>query len=122
MTITQISKITAFVEDQERAKAFYTDVLGFVVRADNVWGENRWLEVGPEEGGAGIVLHRPFPGAGVGNLAGVVVHSADVDGVVERLRAAGAQVEGPDDEQWGRQATFSDPDGNSYVLVAEVEG
>ncbi|MFI9510328.1 VOC family protein [Nocardia sp. NPDC052566] len=119
MMISQIGKITAFVADQDRAKAFYVDVLGFAVRADNVWGDNRWLEVGPGEAGTAIILHAPFPGASAGNLAGVMVNSPDIDKVVARLRDAGAVVDGPTDEQWGRQATFSDPDGNSFVLVAD---
>ncbi|QIS13778.1 VOC family protein [Nocardia arthritidis] len=119
MTISQIGKITAFVSDQDRAKEFYTGVLGMTVRADNTFGDNRWLEVGAGETGTGIILHKPFPGASAGNLAGVIVNSPDIDAVVEKLRAAGADVDGPTDEQWGRQASFSDPDGNSYVLVAD---
>lgn len=29
---------TIFVEDQDRAKAFYTEILGFTLEADNVYG------------------------------------------------------------------------------------
>ncbi|MEU2032293.1 VOC family protein [Nocardia amamiensis] len=116
MTISQIRTITAFVEDQDRAKRFYTEVLGFTVRGDRVMGPNRWLEVAPGESGTAIVLHKPFPGASSGTLAGVILHSDDLDGVVARLREAGAQVDGPSEMPWGRQATFADPDGNSFVL------
>ncbi|MBF6329682.1 VOC family protein [Nocardia transvalensis] len=118
MTISQIGKITAFVSDQDRAEKFYTEVLGFDVRVDNVWGDNRWLEVAPGATGTSIILHTPFPGASAGTLAGVMLHSADIDATVARLREAGAEVAGPTDEPWGKQATFSDPDGNSFVLIA----
>ncbi|WP_378731170.1 VOC family protein [Nocardia brasiliensis] len=118
MTITQINTITAFVADQDKAKEFYTGVLGFAVRRDMVMGENRWLEVAPGEAGAAIVLHKPFPGASAGTLSGVILGSNDVDAVAARLREAGAVVDGPDDLPWGRQATFADPDGNSFVLQA----
>ncbi|WP_067547674.1 VOC family protein [Nocardia crassostreae] len=118
MTISQIRTITAFVDDQDRAARFYTDVLGFTVRADFTMGDNRWLEVGPGDTGAAIVLHKPFPGASSGTLSGVILDSDDLDGAVARLRASGAHVDGPADMPWGRQATFADPDGNSYVLTA----
>ncbi|GAB4584889.1 VOC family protein [Nocardia sp. IFM 10818] len=118
MTISQIQTITAFVDDQDRAKRFYTEVLGFAVRSDRTMGDNRWLEVAPGDSGTAIVLHKPFPGASAGTLGGVILASADLDGTVARLRADGAQVDGPADMPWGRQATFADPDGNSYVLVA----
>ncbi|MFC9439755.1 VOC family protein [Nocardia sp. NPDC057030] len=118
MTINQINTITAFVSDQDRAKEFYGSVLGFAVRADRVVGDNRWLEVAPGAAGTSIVLHRPFPGASAGGLAGVILGSDDVDGAVARLRAAGAEVDGPNELPWGRQATFTDPDGNSFVLQA----
>ncbi len=118
MTISQIGKITAFVSDQDRARKFYTEVLGFAVRTDAVFGDNRWLEVAPGQAGASIVLHLPFPGASAGTLAGVMLDSPDIDAVVARLREAGAEVDGPTELPWGRQATFADPDGNSFVLAA----
>lgn len=36
---------SVFVEDQAKALAFYTDVLGFVKRTDVPLGDNRWLTV-----------------------------------------------------------------------------
>ncbi|MFB8279309.1 glyoxalase superfamily protein [Nocardia colli] len=118
MTINQINTITAFVSDQDKAKEFYASVLGFAVRTDQVMGDNRWLEVAPGAAGTSIVLHKPFPGASPGGLAGVILGSDDVDAAVARLRDAGAEVDGPNDLPWGRQATFADPDGNSFVLQA----
>lgn len=40
-----ISLTSVFVDDQERALAFYTDVLGFVPKNDVPLGEYRWLTV-----------------------------------------------------------------------------
>ncbi len=36
---------SVFVDDQEKALRFYTDVLGFVVKNDVPMGEHRWLTV-----------------------------------------------------------------------------
>ena len=40
-----IALTSIFVDDQERALRFYTDVLGFVPRHDVPLGEHRWLTV-----------------------------------------------------------------------------
>lgn len=46
----RICVTSVFVDDQAKALAFYTDVLGFVARTDEPAGEARWLTVvGPGE-------------------------------------------------------------------------
>lgn len=116
MTIT-IQTITIPVADQDRALAFYREALGFETRADDAWGEQRWLTVAPAGDGAEFVLHRPLPGLTAGSMTGVVLATDDLDAASGRLRAAGAEVEGPEQVGWGRQAQFADPDGNRFVLV-----
>lgn len=115
MAITNVKTVTVFVSDQDRARDFYVDALGFDVKIDQSFGENRWLEVGPESG-ATLVLHRPFPGMAAGGGQGALFDSSDLDADVAHLRAAGVVVDGPNEMPWGRQATFSDPDGNGYGL------
>ena len=46
----RINLMSIFVEDQEAAVAFYTDILGFTVAMDMPAGEFRWITVAsPEE-------------------------------------------------------------------------
>jgi len=46
----KIKLTSVFVEDQEKALKFYTDVLGFVTKTDFTMGTYRWLTVvSPEE-------------------------------------------------------------------------
>jgi len=46
----KIKLTSVFVDDQEKALKFYTDVLGFVKKADITAGKYRWLTVvSPEE-------------------------------------------------------------------------
>lgn len=116
MKITEIRKLTLFVSDQEKAKGFYTDALGFEVRADIAMGDNRWLEVAPPGENTTMVLHKPFPGTSAGTTHGVMLGTADLDADCAALKAAGVDVDGPQDVPWGRQATFADPDGNGFVL------
>ncbi len=57
-----IQTITIPVADQDRALAFYRDVLGFEVTADNAFGDQRWLSVAPAGNAVHFTLHPPFPG------------------------------------------------------------
>ncbi|WP_158890197.1 VOC family protein [Amycolatopsis anabasis] len=118
MNISRITTITVLVSDQDRARSFYVDDLGFEVRADVRMEQNRWLEVAPAGAQTSMVLHKPFPGMAAGSSRGVILESADLDADVAALRAAGVSVEGPRELPWGRQATFADPDGNGFVLAA----
>jgi predicted enzyme related to lactoylglutathione lyase len=56
----QIKLTSVFVDDQERALKFYTDILGFVKKMDFSAGNYRWLTVvSPEEPeGVQLVLER----------------------------------------------------------------
>ncbi|MBN1939901.1 MAG: VOC family protein, partial [Candidatus Aminicenantes bacterium] len=48
----RINLTSVMVDDQEKALKFYTEVLGFVKKADIPMGEYRWLTVvSPESGG-----------------------------------------------------------------------
>jgi len=49
-----------FVDDQDRALRFYTDVLGFVKKSDVSAGEYRWLTVvSPDDQGGTELLLEP---------------------------------------------------------------
>jgi len=89
MNITHTKLITVPVSDQDRAKAFYVDTLGFEVVVDQQAGPMRWLQVAPKGAQTSFTLAK----AAVG-------------------------VEGPADRPWGREATVIDPDGNRLVLAA----
>lgn len=117
MNIAEIRTITVFVSDQDKAKAFYVGTLGFDVRGDMTMGDNRWLEVAPPGENTTMVLHKPFPGNSAGSTHGVILGTADLDADCAALTAAGVDVDGPQDVPWGRQAMFTDPDGNGFVLL-----
>jgi catechol 2,3-dioxygenase-like lactoylglutathione lyase family enzyme len=54
--IKAIAFSTVWVLDQDRAKAFYVDILGFEVRADERMGPFRWLTVAPKGQDVAFVL------------------------------------------------------------------
>lgn len=95
----RISLTSVLVDDQDKALRFYTEVLGFVKKAEVPLGEHRWLTVvSPEDpDGVELVLEpdehpaaRPFKQALVAD--GIPFTSfavADVHAETRRLRALG---------------------------------
>ncbi len=115
-----IQTITIPVADQDRALAFYRDVLGFEVRADNAFGDQRWLSVAPAGSAVDFTLHPPFPGqAGPGWQQGIVLRTDDIDGAIAALRQGGVEVADAERQGWGTQTQFADPDGNGFVLLQQ---
>jgi catechol 2,3-dioxygenase-like lactoylglutathione lyase family enzyme len=124
MNITHVRVLSVPVSDQDRAKDFYLNTLGFELIADNPMGpDQRWVQVGPVGSSSGrgtsMTLVTWFDQMPAGSLSGLVLETDDVDGDCERLRAAGVEVNGPRDEFWGRHATLRDPDGNGIVLAGK---
>lgn len=59
--ISGIGKVVVPVDDQERAKEFWTQRMGFELRRDESYGDERWIEVSPPDGAPVLVLS-PRPG------------------------------------------------------------
>ena len=120
-TVNNIGVVMFTVADQDAALAFYTEKLGFEVRADVRFGENdamRWLEVAPPGSTARLALNPPMgSGAGGGSIG---VETSDVAGEHERLKAVdGVDVDADLMQSPGVPTMFSvrDPDGNSIWVV-----
>ena len=123
-TATRASLATAMftVSDQEAARAFYVDRLGWEVRGDLRFGpegEHRWLEVAPAGSVARLALNPPMGGTPGGAAIGVEVD--DVLAEHARLTAVGGIDLDPEPMQMpGAPLMFGlrDPDGNSVWVVA----
>jgi predicted enzyme related to lactoylglutathione lyase len=117
MHITHATFVTVPVADQDRAKDFYVGTLGFDVLMDQQAGPVRWLQVGPSGAQTSFTLGTAEQvGLQPGSAKGIMLQTTDLDGDCAELARAGAEVEGPVDLPWGRQATVTDPDGNGLVL------
>jgi catechol 2,3-dioxygenase-like lactoylglutathione lyase family enzyme len=113
------------VDDVEEAVGFYADALGFEVEmhpapgfASLRNGGLRLLLNSPGAGGAGTTGddgERPSPGG----WARFQLQVADVDRVVDDLRAEGVVVRtAPVTGNGGRQAVVEDPSGNPVELLS----
>ncbi len=123
-------------DDPEASLAFYRDTLGFEVRNDVGYGGMRWLTVGPvDQPGVSIVLHPPGADPGItdeerrtiaemmakGTYSGILLATADLDGVFARLQTGDAEVvQEPTAQPYGvRDCAFRDPAGN-MVRIQEL--
>ena len=81
------------VSDQDRALAFYRDVLGFAVREDADMGEGRrWIELVPPAGGASISLVTWFDAMAAGSLRGLVIGTLDAPAAFTELLSRGVEL------------------------------
>jgi lactoylglutathione lyase len=113
------------VADQDAAIAFYTEQLGFEVRADSQFGPNgeyRWVEVAPPGSHARLALNPPMGGSPGGGSIGV--ETSDVIAEHRRLTALGGIDLDPEPAQTpGAPLLFMlrDPDGNHIAVVQSAE-
>lgn len=124
MTITQIQLFSLPVSDQDRARAFYVDTLGFELVADTAMGpDQRWVQVRPPGSQTSITLVTWFEGMPAGSVKGTVLETDNLDKDVTELQGRGVRIEGGIQSMpWGRFVTFDDPDGNGLVLQTTAGG
>ncbi len=130
--ITNISLVTVYVTDQDEAKKFYTEKLGFVERTDVTMGEGfRWVSVShPDHPELELTLMKPGPpldewmvesirrSLANGTMGGFGLHTDNCQKTYEELKAKGVEfVAPPADRPYGVEALMRDNSGNWLVLV-----
>jgi catechol 2,3-dioxygenase-like lactoylglutathione lyase family enzyme len=119
MALTNLSVVSVPVSDQDRAKRFYADTLGFSVDIDSSFGDGmRWVMLRPPGSGTAITLVTWFETMPAGSLKGSVLSCDDLDKTLADLAARGVSFNEDEAQEapWGRWKTFDDPDGNGWVL------
>jgi predicted enzyme related to lactoylglutathione lyase len=112
------------VSDQDKAKEFYSSVLGLEVLQDMRMDENsRWVQLQPHGSEASITLVTWFPSMPPGSLKGLVLETDDLEGTISEMASKGFMMDAEIDSQpWGRFVSFDDPDGNGIVLRQPAQG
>jgi catechol 2,3-dioxygenase-like lactoylglutathione lyase family enzyme len=117
MTISSFEILSVPVSDQQRAKAFYRDVLGFILIREEPMGPGMsWIQLAPPGQSVTIALVTWFDDMKPGGLQGVMVNTDDIDAEHALLRSRGLELGEVRQEPWGRYALFKDPDGNGWIL------
>jgi len=124
-----ITLTSVFVDEQEKALRFYTDVLGFVAKNDVPMGEHRWLTVvSPDQpDGVELVLEPDEHPAARAYKQGLVADGipynsfgvADVQAEYDRLTALGVRFTQPPTQMGPvTTAVLDDTCGNLLQIVA----
>ena len=121
--ISGVSKVVLPVDDQERAKDFWVDRLGFELRRDESYGDERWIEVSPPGQDLLLALTRRPGSEARRELPDQLPHSpvffncADIEQTYRELTERGVDFPVPPARQhFGWWALFADPDGTRYAL------
>ena len=121
--INQLGRVIIPVGDQDRSLEFYTEKLGFEVRADVPFGEgDRWLEVAPPGSAAAVAIMPPRPGEIPNNTQSCVAFTTDdLDAAHAELKERGVDVDEPmgGEGDVPRMFFFRDPDGNNLLEVSD---
>ena len=124
----KIKLTNIFVNDQEKALRFYTDVLGFVKKADFTQGPFRWLTVASPEEPDGTQLQLALndnPAARAFQQAqfeqkqpAAMIYVDDVQQEYDRMKALGADFTMPPTKVTGSTiAMLNDTCGNRIQIV-----
>ncbi len=113
--IKSIRSAAVVVKDAKKAKKWYSEKLGFVVKSD----EDHWITMAPANA-KGFELHlcetKPLEKGNTGILFVV----DDVDKTYAELSKKGVKFsQKPIDQGWGKYAMMKDLDGNIFWLMPE---
>jgi catechol 2,3-dioxygenase-like lactoylglutathione lyase family enzyme len=129
--ITQLSHTTIWVLDQDEARDFYTDKLGFEVRIDDSMDGFRWLTVSPPGSDHQLILLEPGPPMmdaetaeqvreliAKGVLGPGVFRTDDCPATYVQLRERGVNfLSEPVERFYGVEATLRDNSGNWFSMT-----
>ena len=135
----KIANAQLWVQDQDEALAFYTNNLGWEVRADVTMpemGNFRWLAVGPVGQEDVSVVLMAIPGPPVfepettkavadltakGASGTIFLATEDCRASYEELKGRGVEfVDAPEERPYGIDASFRDPSGN-HIRLTQVQ-
>ena len=105
------------VTDVDRAKAFYTEKIGFVADHDHrVSDEVRFVQLTPPGSACSIAFGEGITTSTPGAVQGLQLVVADVAAAHAELAERGVEVSEVQDFPWGAFVFFSDPDGNGWAV------
>ena len=122
--ISGVQKIIVLVEDQDKAKQWWTTVLGFEVVRDDSYGDERWIEITPPDHKVVLVLSPREADEPRREVRDQLPHSdvffacKDIQQTYTELTERGVRSPtAPEKMHFGWWAMFTDCDGTRYALA-----
>jgi predicted enzyme related to lactoylglutathione lyase len=105
------------VSDVDRAKAFYTEQVGFNADHDHAVSDDvRFVQLTPPGSACSIALGKGIVDTPPGSVQGMQLVVADIHAAHDDLSARGVDVSDVQEFPWGSFVFFSDPDGNGWAV------
>jgi catechol 2,3-dioxygenase-like lactoylglutathione lyase family enzyme len=105
------------VSDVDRAKAFYTDKVGFHADHDHTVSDDmRFVQLTPPGSACSIALGQGIVTSTPGSIRGLQLVVPDIAAAHAELVERGVEVTEVQDFPWGSFVFFSDPDGNGWAV------
>jgi predicted enzyme related to lactoylglutathione lyase len=127
----KIKLTTVYVDDQDKALRFYTEVLGFAKKSDFSQGPFRWLTVTAPDDADGVELQLALndnPAAKAFQQArfeqkqpAVMFFSDDIHGECERIKSRGAQFTMPPTDVTASTIAMIDDTCGNLVQVTQLK-
>ena len=109
------------VSDVDRAKAFYTEQVGFNADHDHrISDEMRFVQLTPPGSACSIAIGTGIMDTVPGSVQGLQLVVTDADAARAHLVANGVAAGEVQEFPWGRFVFFKDPDGNGWA-VQEIQ-
>ena len=114
----KLELIAVPVSDVDRAKAFYTEQVGFNADHDHrVSDDIRFVQLTPPGAACSIAIGTGLGGgAAPGSAQGLQVVVEDAAAVARDLASRGVEVSEVQEFPWGKFVFFQDPDGNGWAV------
>jgi predicted enzyme related to lactoylglutathione lyase len=104
------------VSDVDRAKAFYTEQVGFNADQDNRLDDLRFVQLTPPGSACSIAIGVGVTDATPGSVQGLQMVVDDAEAARAQLVEQGVDASDVQDFPWGRFVFFADPDGNRWAV------
>jgi predicted enzyme related to lactoylglutathione lyase len=105
------------VSDVDRAKAYYTEKVGFNADVDITVREGlRFVQLTPPGSACSIAIGTGLSDMQPGTVQGLQVVVEDIDAARNDLANRGVEVGEVEVFDWGSFVYFSDPDGNGWAV------
>jgi catechol 2,3-dioxygenase-like lactoylglutathione lyase family enzyme len=113
----KLELVSVPVSDVDRAKAFYTEKIGFHADHDHRVGDGlRFVQLTPPGSACSIAFGVGIVDTPPGSVQGLQLVVPDIRAAREELVARGAEVSEVQEFPWGSFVFFSDPDGNGWAV------
>jgi catechol 2,3-dioxygenase-like lactoylglutathione lyase family enzyme len=127
----QIRHVIIKVDDQDKALAFYTSVLGFVKTRDHRGGRVRWLTISSPEGPKGVELVLESNSSAPARAAQKALYDAvfpaavlstnDIAVEYQRLKSLGVKFRGKPKQMGSVTFVFFDDTCGNFIVLRQSE-